>query len=388
MVLTVCLISAVLLTAAFSKAEKEHDTIKPKSHKSHSSASKIDSITRTDSMTKRAMAGDTDVAGVGTLKVYKPEEIADGSMLRFTKKIKHKLYLTYLSKKEGVLYQYTALDNGSNATYYINGAALPENKMAEYKPKFDRLMSEIDRMNLPEQPAKPGQLQLNGGVGEIVDEADSVKQNKINFANYGQDSNQKALTALKANLAGVNNTEDLNSIKLKALIDGKVKQEANQAKMNRPLTALDTARAIATYKYKMMKDSDGIAWRKKPIDAKYAKKYDKAAYKSEAYKRKTPQDPAAVAEPVEPVSPPGVGPGLPEPPTPPSPENAVSDKIAKQLIDSHLIKDKGNYSFKITNDELYIDGVKQSDKVHNQVIKSCLKPGDHINLTRTNKTTN
>jgi hypothetical protein len=66
----------------------------------------------------------------------------------------------------------------------------------------------------------------------------------------------------------------------------------------------------------------------------------------------------------------------------------VGDKITKQLIDEHLIRDKNNYSFKITDDALYIDGVKQPDKVHEQVIKNYVKPGDHINFTRTNKTTN
>jgi hypothetical protein len=396
MVLTVCLISAVLLTAAFSKAGKEHDAIRPKSHKSYSSVTKVtrtDSVTRHDSVTRRAMTGDTDIAGMGVLKVYKPNEVANGSMLRFTKKIKHQLYLTYLFKKEGVLYQYTALDNGNNATYYVNGSALPEDKMAEYKPKFDRLMSEMDRMESPKEPAGPGELQHNGGVGEIVDKADSIAQARTNAANYKEDSNEEALAPLNANMNRLTIRQALDSMKLKAMADSKGSLNKKQMALNGSLTAMDTVRAMQAYKYKLYRDSNGKAWVKKPIAAKYQKEYDKSTYKAvKPYKPKAAEEPGVVhhdevAEPAEPASAAGVA-QVAQPAMPPSPVNTVGDKITKQLIDEHLIRDKNNYSFKITDDALYIDGVKQSDKVHEQVIKNYVKPGDHINFTRTNKTTN
>ena len=63
MVLTICLISAVFITAAFSKADKEHSAIKSKIVKSVSSytkTSKTDSLTTTNT-TK----GDT--GGMGKL---------------------------------------------------------------------------------------------------------------------------------------------------------------------------------------------------------------------------------------------------------------------------------------------------------------------------------
>jgi bla regulator protein BlaR1 len=94
-VLTICVISTVFITAAFSKAGKYQTTTKSKAVKSVSSYTKT---IKTDSLIRITKA-DTWVMGVGTLKVYKPEEIAEGSTLRFTKKIKNKLYLTYLIKK-------------------------------------------------------------------------------------------------------------------------------------------------------------------------------------------------------------------------------------------------------------------------------------------------
>ena len=396
MVLTICLISAVFITAAFSKADKDHVISKSKAVKSVSSYSKT---VKTDSLT-RMTKGDTGVMGGGTLKVYKPEEIADGSMLRFTKKIKYQLYLTYLLKKDGVLYQYTSLDDGSNATYYLNGNALSKDQLVTYQPTFDRLMSDFDRVESPKAPAKPGELQNNGGKGEIVDEADLKAKANTDSTN----SNLQDLAAIKAKPVRLSTKQAIDSMKLRSLADSKGFHKSGPGKMNGSLTALDTQRAIATYKSRM--DSNGRAWVKKPIAAKkpYGYGYDKK-YKGDydaKYKGSYPNEPQEPKEPAEMQGPPPASPKGPEPmptspslspsnppsaPVPPSPVNTVGDKITKQLIDEHLIKDRNNYSFKITDDALYIDGVKQSEELHQEIIQKYLKPGDKINYTRTNTTT-
>jgi bla regulator protein BlaR1 len=421
MVLTICLISAVFITAAFSKADKEHLATKSTSVKnipSYIKTTKTDSLSRTTT-TK----GDTGAMGGGTLKVYKPEEIADGSTLRFTKKIKYQLYLTYLFKKDGVLYQYTALDNGSNATYYVNGNALSKDQQTTYQPTFDRLMSDFDRIESPKAPAKPGELQNNGGKGEIVDEADLKAKANAD----GLDSNQQDLALVKAKLAKLTTKQAIDSMKLKSLAGSKGLHKSGLGKMNGSLTALDTQRAIAAYKLRV--DSNGRAWVKKPIAAKkpYGYSYDKK-YKGDddaKYKGSYPNEPQEPKEPAEmqgaspgtpgtpgkpgtpgiPGTPGSAGkpgipgtpgipatPGVPETPgtpaTPGAPVNTVGDKITKRLIDEHLVKDKNNYTIKITNDALYIDGVKQPEEVHQKIIQQYLKPGDKINYTRTNTTTN
>jgi hypothetical protein len=138
-----------------------------------------------------------------------------------------------------------------------------------------------------------------------------------------------------------------------------------------------------------MMDSSGQGWHKTPVKPKSSpysynnpyKPYDNKAYQKEP---KEPVEPKIAATP-------GVakayGSYHSTPGTPPSPVSTVGDGITNQLINDHLIKDKDNYTYKITNSELYIDGVKQPDDVHKRIVEKYLKPGDKINYTRTNTTT-
>jgi bla regulator protein BlaR1 len=362
MVLTICLISAVLLTAAFSGGAKDGSIAKTKLEKGDTHQS-----TKTDSMVRTAsLKNDTDIMGTGTLRIYKPGEIGDGSMLRFTKKVRHQLYLNYVIKKEGVLYQYTAHDDGSNATYYVNGNAVSGDKLAEYQPKFNQLISQLDQIKAPKAPAEPGQLQHNGKKGEIVDEADARAK-----ANADRTDDQLTPSMLSEKVA-------LDSMKRLSVAD---RTGAKRIKLKATLSALDTQRAIAAYK---MARLDSGKWAKNPKVAA-ASKY--AAYDATYGPKVHP------AYPPKPISPPAyksyqfAEPKEPSAPqSPPSPAPTVGDKITAELLKDNLVKDKANYVIRITNQDLYIDGVKQSDELHDQIINKYLKPGDRINYTRTSST--
>ena len=390
MVLTICLISAVLLTAAFSKSGKEHTTVKP-SAKRFSSTQRV---TKTDSSTRiTSIKNDSLTTGKNKIRIYKPNEVADGTVMRMHQSIGGTLYAIFVVKTGGTVYQSVGLDDGNKTNYYINGKSVSKVQFAQHQPLFDRLISESDE-RASKFPAQLRGLQNNGGVGEIVDKADSLAQ-----ANANNDSNQQ-LIVLKESLGKLNAKQALDSLKLKSLADrnnGLLK--TNQLKLKADLSKLDTQQAIAAYKLRMLKmDSTGRVWSKKPISPKkpYGYKYDKK-YKGDydaRYKPYQPYEPQELKEPVEPKTAtiPTVakayGSYQSAPGTPPSPVSTVGDGITNQLINDRLIKDKDNYTYKITNSELYIDGVKQPDDVHKRIVEKYLKPGDNINYTRTNTTNN
>jgi len=61
--------------------------------------------------------------------------------------------------------------------------------------------------------------------------------------------------------------------------------------------------------------------------------------------------------------------------------NYTTTAIIEDLTAAKLISDKKNLSFRLTNDELIINGIKQTDEIHNQILKKYVKkPGDNITL--------
>jgi bla regulator protein BlaR1 len=56
--------------------------------------------------------------------------------------------------------------------------------------------------------------------------------------------------------------------------------------------------------------------------------------------------------------------------------------IGDELLKAQLIKDKTNFSIKLTNDEFIVNGVKQSEETHQRFLKKYQKkPGDKVNMT-------
>ncbi|MES3018298.1 MAG: M56 family metallopeptidase [Bacteroidota bacterium] len=50
-----------------------------------------------------------------------------------------------------------------------------------------------------------------------------------------------------------------------------------------------------------------------------------------------------------------------------------SDQVNKQLIAEGLVRNQANFSYKLNNNELIIDGVKQSDELHKRIVSQVLK---------------
>jgi hypothetical protein len=370
MVLTICLISAVLLTAAFSKSGKEHTAVKP-SAKRFSSTQKV---TKTDSSTRiTSIKNDSLTIGKNKVRIYKPNEVADGTVMRMHQSIEGTVYAIFVVKNKGTVYQSVGLDNGNKTNYYINGKSVSQAQFAQHQPLFDRLISESDE-RASKFPAQLGGLQNNGGVGEIVDSADVKSRANIRF--------EQSPDLVKAKMV-------LDSMKKASRARGLGSLKRNSGKLDGSLSALDTQRAIAAYKLAMM-DSSGQGWHKTPVKPKSSpysynnpyKPYDNKAYQKE------PKEPVEPKTATIPTVAKAYGSYHSAAGTPPSPVSTVGDGITNQLINDHLIKDKDNYTYKITNSELYIDGVKQPDDVHKRIVEKYLKPGDSINYTRTNTTNN
>jgi bla regulator protein BlaR1 len=58
----------------------------------------------------------------------------------------------------------------------------------------------------------------------------------------------------------------------------------------------------------------------------------------------------------------------------------LSKVIAYELIRDNLVSDKNHFTYKLSKDELLIDGVKQSDELHRRIVDEHFKPDDNFNL--------
>lgn len=88
--------------------------------------------------------------------------------------------------------------------------------------------------------------------------------------------------------------------------------------------------------------------------------------------------PAAPMKPMPPMA--MVAPMTPMAPLPPVKVDTMFTIITQSFIKRGIIKDKDNFDIGISNKSLTIDGVKQSEELHQQVLdKLKVKPGDKIN---------
>ncbi|MES2113356.1 MAG: M56 family metallopeptidase [Bacteroidota bacterium] len=86
----------------------------------------------------------------------------------------------------------------------------------------------------------------------------------------------------------------------------------------------------------------------------------------------------AMAKPIPPMAP--MKPMIAMTPLPPVKMDTMFRVITQSLIKQGVIKDKNDYDIDITNKYLSVDGVKQSEELHKQVLdKLRMKPGDKIN---------
>ena len=65
---------------------------------------------------------------------------------------------------------------------------------------------------------------------------------------------------------------------------------------------------------------------------------------------------------------------------------SISNEIINDLEKANIITTRNNLSFRITNKELIVNGVKQPDAVHKKILKKYIrKPGDNISLDYSNR---
>ncbi len=63
----------------------------------------------------------------------------------------------------------------------------------------------------------------------------------------------------------------------------------------------------------------------------------------------------------------------------------MSEDIIRELEDANIITTRSNLSFRLTNDELIVNGVKQPDAIHQKILKKYVrKPGDIVSMSYNN----
>ncbi len=66
--------------------------------------------------------------------------------------------------------------------------------------------------------------------------------------------------------------------------------------------------------------------------------------------------------------------------------NGTSDDIVNDLEKANVISSRDHLSVQLTNDELIVNGVKQPEEIHRQILKKHMRrPGDKITLLYNNK---
>src|SRR6266496_1999972 len=64
---------------------------------------------------------------------------------------------------------------------------------------------------------------------------------------------------------------------------------------------------------------------------------------------------------------------------------SMSEDIIRELEDANIITTRSNLSFRLTNDELIVNGVKRPDAIHQKILKKYVrKPGDIVSLSYNN----
>jgi len=63
-----------------------------------------------------------------------------------------------------------------------------------------------------------------------------------------------------------------------------------------------------------------------------------------------------------------------------TPRQDLNKVIAYELIRDNLVTDKNHFTYKLSKDELLIDGVKRSDELHRRIVDEHFKPDDNFNL--------
>jgi hypothetical protein len=66
--------------------------------------------------------------------------------------------------------------------------------------------------------------------------------------------------------------------------------------------------------------------------------------------------------------------------------SSLSEKIIHDLQEANIISSTNNLSFRLTNDELIVNGIKQPGDIHQKILKKYMtKPGETITFSYSNQ---
>jgi bla regulator protein BlaR1 len=141
-VLTICMVTAGLLTVAFSAKEV---------HESALQKNKADIIIPVKQLIT-AKAKDDTLINLKN-KIYKPQNYNDGTTIIMTKNKNGHPQATYLFKRNEILYQ-VVTNNGKITSLYVNGQTA---SVSQYQNKIDRLFKEYKEVAAvaPKPPVPP-----------------------------------------------------------------------------------------------------------------------------------------------------------------------------------------------------------------------------------------
>jgi len=145
--LAVCLVTAGLLTAAFSNADKINKLVtsatKAITHVAGSIKKEQPAVHRviadTNNEIKPLSVLPKDTLK-GKFKIFNPDGIGEGTSLEFT----NKGFTTYLHKADGVLYQLN-FKSGSLNSVQVDGKTLSPAELAANKPEIDKIIMKHDK---------------------------------------------------------------------------------------------------------------------------------------------------------------------------------------------------------------------------------------------------
>ncbi|MGN6292377.1 MAG: M56 family metallopeptidase [Chitinophagaceae bacterium] len=177
--LTVCLVTAGLVFAAFSDKETKQEEIALKTEKN-----KMIADSGRQALVKPS---DTDTIHPKAIRIYQPSEVGEGTSLTLNDTSGNVKYTTYLFKKEGTVYQIN-LEEGKRVSLQVNGKTIPSDKWVAYQSTVDRLISGEVRgvQSGPVQikePDEPAEQVARDRERQIADEKNAdinSQQQKIN----------------------------------------------------------------------------------------------------------------------------------------------------------------------------------------------------------------
>lgn len=343
--LTICMVAAGLFTVAFSAK----DTAKK-------SRAKINQVVQQPAISvnpnvvakvnvhTKVNLGKVDTTIKPKAKVYDPANFEDGATMRTIISKNGKTQTAYLFKRNGVLYQLDMDHNNKVETLYVNAVQAP---VSQYQAKINQLLKEYKEVAAVAPAAPMPPVGLQGVKAPAVPAPNAI--------------------AMVAPAAPPLPPAGLQGVKAPVPATPALNATAMVAPPARPLPPAGLqgvkVQAPATPAPKVM----AMVVPSAPLTAPV----------SPTVVMTTPTAPAPPTPLARANALPLVSPMAPLPPVKP---DTSFIEATNELIKAGIIKDKNNFDINISNNSLEVDGVKQPEAVHQQILKKfAKKPGDKIN---------